>query len=122
MLNTDVDGLHGGFLTADENGQRLFAVTTSGLSIVQLANVPLGIGTLSPSSGPAAGGSAVAVRGGGFQSGITAMLGGKSASVSLTDMNTLVLTTPAVAAGPQQLVLTNPDGETVSLDDAFTAQ
>ncbi len=122
MLNTDVDGLHGGFLTTDENGRRLFAVTTSGLSIVQLANVPLGIGTLSPSSGSAAGGSVVAVRGSGFQSGITAMLGGKSASVSLTDMNTLVLTTPAVAAGPQQLVLTNPDGETVSLDDAFTAQ
>jgi hypothetical protein len=50
------------------------------------------------------------------------MLGGKSASVSLADMNTVVLTTPAVAAGPPQLVLTNPDGETVSLDEAFTAQ
>jgi DNA-binding beta-propeller fold protein YncE len=42
MLNTDVDGLHGGFLTTDENGQRLFALTTSGLSIVQLADVPPG--------------------------------------------------------------------------------
>jgi hypothetical protein len=55
MLNTDVDGLHGGFLTIDENGQRLFALTTNGLTIVQLANVPLGIGTLTPSSGSAAG-------------------------------------------------------------------
>lgn len=122
MLNTDVDALHGVFLTTDENGQRLFAVTTSGLTIVQLADVPLGIGTLSPSSGSASGGTLVSVRGSGFQSGITATLGGKSASLSLTDRNTLVLTTPTLPAGPQQLVLTNPDGETVSLDAAFTAQ
>jgi hypothetical protein len=53
MLNTDADGLHGGFLTTDENGQRLFALTTSGLTIVQLANVLLGIGTLNPSTGTA---------------------------------------------------------------------
>lgn len=117
-----MDGLHGAFLTIDENGQRLVALTTSGLSIVQLANVPLGVGTLSPSSGPTAGGTAVTVRGSGFQSGITATLGGKAASVSLTDMNTLILTTPALAAGPQQLVLTNPDGESVAMDSAFSAQ
>jgi len=34
----------------------------------------------------------------------------------------MILTTPAMSAGPQQLVLTNPDGETVSLDAAFSAQ
>jgi hypothetical protein len=122
MLNTDIDGMHGCFLTTDENGQRLFAITTNGLSIVQLANVPLGIGTLSPSSGPVAGGTAVTVRGSGFVSGITATLGGKSVSASLQDMNTLILTTPALASGSQQLVLTNPDGETVSLDAAFLSQ
>jgi hypothetical protein len=122
MLNTDIDGLHGGFLSTDENGQRLFALTTSGLSIVQLANVPLGIGTLSPSSGSVSGGSTVTVRGSGFQSGVTATLGGKAATVALTDMNTLILTTPALAAGPQQLVLTNPDGESVSLDAAYVTQ
>jgi hypothetical protein len=37
-------------------------------------------------------------------------------------MNTLVLTTPSVPAGAQQLVLTNPDGESVALDVAFIAQ
>ncbi len=122
MLNADVDGLHGGFLTTDENGQRLFALTTNGLTIVQLANVPLGIGTLTPSSGSATGGAIVNVRGSGFQSGITATVGGKSATVTLTDMNTLALTTPAMTPGPQQLVLTNSDGESVSLDAAFQAQ
>ncbi len=122
MLNTDVDGLHGCFLSIDENGQRLFALTTSGLTMVQLANVPLGIGTLSPSSGSVTGGSTVAIRGSGFQSGLKATLGGKSATVSLQDMNTLILTTPALAAGPHQLVLTNPSGEAASYDAAYVTQ
>jgi hypothetical protein len=122
MLNTDVDGLHGQFLTIDENGQRLFAITTNGLSIVQLSHVPLGIGTLNPASGSAVGGTTVTLRGSGFQSGITATLGGKSAAVAFTDMNTLTITTPQTTTGPQQLVLANPDGESVSLDAAFQAQ
>jgi len=37
-------------------------------------------------------------------------------------MNTVTLTTPAMSPGAQQLVLTNPDGEAVSLDAAFVAQ
>ena len=110
MLNTDVDGLHGGFLTTDENGQRLFALTTSGLTIVQLANVPLGIGTLSPATGPAAGGTSITLRGSGFQSGITATLAGNSATVTFKHISTLTLTTPQPPAAPQQLVLTNPAG------------
>jgi IPT/TIG domain len=122
MLNTDVDGLHGAFLTVDENGQRLFALTTSGLTVVKLAAVPLGIGSLSPANGPSAGGTSVTLTGSGFQSGTTAMLGGKSLTVVFKDMNTVTFTTPALASGAQQLVLTNPDGESVSLDAAFLAQ
>ena len=122
MLNTDVDGLHGSFLTVDENGQRLFALTTSGLTVIKLAAVPLGIGTLVPSNGPAAGGTLVTLAGSGFLTGTTATLGGKSLTVTLKDMNTLTFTTPALSPGPQQLVLTSPGGETVSLDAAFLAQ
>jgi hypothetical protein len=29
--------------------------------------------------------------------------------------------TPALSAGPKQIILTNPDGESVSLDAAFSA-
>jgi hypothetical protein len=122
MLNTDIDGLHGSFLTTDENGKRLFAITTSGFTVVQLASVPLGIGTLAPASGTSAGGVTVTIRGSGFESGMKAILGGKQASVTFKDMDTLTLVTPALAAGAQQLVLTNPDGETVSLDAAFETQ
>jgi hypothetical protein len=125
---TDVDGLHGSFLAVDENGRRLFAITSSdgtpqnaSVTILQLANVPLGIGTLSATTGPVAGGTTVTVRGSGFEAGTTATLGGKSAVVTFTDSNTLSLVTPALISGPSQLILTNPDGESVSLDAAFTS-
>jgi hypothetical protein len=72
MLNTDIDGLRGGFLTTDENGQGLLAMTTSGLSVIQLANVPVGIGTLSPASG----GTSITLRGSGFQTGTKLRLAG----------------------------------------------
>jgi hypothetical protein len=122
MLAADSDGLHAGFLTTDENGQRLFALTTSGLTVVQLASVPLGIGTISPANGAASGGTPVTIRGSGFQSGIRLTIGGKTATVTFKDMNTLTFSTPPLAPGPQQIVLTNPNAETYSLDAAFLAQ
>jgi DNA-binding beta-propeller fold protein YncE len=121
MLSTDIDGLHGGFLAVDENGQRIFALTTSGLTIVQLADVPLGIGSITPGSGPASGGTTITIRGSGFQGGIKVTIGGKAAAASLKDMNTLNVVAPSLSAGAHQIVLTNPDGESVSLDAAFAA-
>jgi IPT/TIG domain len=125
---TDVDGLHGSFLTTDENGQRLFAITSSdgtpqnaALTIVQLAAVPLGIGTIAPSTVAAAGGAALTIRGSGFQSATTLSIGGKPATVTFKDSNTLLVVTPVLSSGPQQITLTNPDGECVSLDAALFA-
>ena len=46
MLAANVDGLRGRLLAIDENGQRIFALTASGLTVVQLARVPLGLGTI----------------------------------------------------------------------------
>jgi len=125
---TDVDGFHGSFLATDENGQRLFAITSSdgtrqnaALTIVQLAAVPLGIGAITPSAVPAGGGATLTIRGSGFQSATALTINGKTASVTFKDSNTLVVVTPALTAGPQQITLTNPDGETVSLDAALIA-
>ena len=36
-------------------------------------------------------------------------------------MNTITAASPALPAGAQQIVLTNPSGETISLDAALTA-
>jgi hypothetical protein len=128
QLMTDVDGLHGSFLTVDENGQRLFAITSTdgtpqnaGLTVVKLAAVPLGIGTLTPATGPAAGGTTIKIRGSGFQNGATVSIGGKSAAMTFVDMNTLNVVTPAMTAGAQRVTITNPDGEGVTFDAAFTA-
>ncbi len=73
---TAADALHGSFLATDENGQRLFALTSqdgtaqnAGITVVTLANVPLGFGTLSPANGPAAGGTTLTIRGSGFAAG-----------------------------------------------------
>lgn len=114
-------GLQAQLIAVDETGQRIFALTVSGLSVVQLVNVPLGIGTLSPTSGPAAGGTVVTVRGSGFQSATTATLGGKSVTATFKDANTILLTTPSLPPGLQPLLLSNPDGETVALATAFIA-
>jgi len=42
--------------------------------------------------------------------------------VVLKDTNTPALRTSSTALGPQQLLLSDPDGEFVSLDAAFVAQ
>jgi hypothetical protein len=125
---TDVDGLHGSFLAIDENGQRLFAITSTdgsaqnaGITVVQLADVPLGIGTLTPATGAASGGTQITLRGSGFQSGTTVSIGGKTAAVTVKDMSTLLVTAPAVSAGALRVTVTNPNGESVSLDAAFVA-
>jgi len=44
-----------------------------------------------------------------------------SIAVTFKDLNTLTFTTPALSSGSQQLVLSNPNGESVSLDVAFVA-
>ena len=118
MLAADVDGLHGKFLTIDGNGQRLFAITASGLTVVQLASVPLGFGTISPASGLTTGATAT-IRGSGFQNGVTVTVSNSAAMVSFVDTNTLKITLPTVSSGPQTLTITNPSGESISIGAAF---
>jgi hypothetical protein len=119
-LSTDVDALHGSFLAIDENGQRIFALTTSGLTVVQLAIVPLSIGAISPTAVPAFGGTILTVRGSGFQSGAAITIGGKPAPATFKDMNTLTVVVPALTPGPQQIAITNPTGDSYTLDAALT--
>jgi hypothetical protein len=125
---TDVDALHGDVLTIDENGQRLFAITSldgspqnATLTVVQLASVPLALGRVSSPTISPAGGTTLTIRGSGFQAGIKVTIGGKPATATLVDMNTLIVVSPAVPTGPQQLTLTNANGETVTVDAVVIA-
>jgi hypothetical protein len=56
----------------------------------------------------------------GFETGITATIGGQSATVNLTDENTLTITVPTLSSGLKDLALTNPDGSTYLLQSAIS--
>ncbi len=103
----------------DPTGQHLYFVTANGLTVVTLDAVPLSIGHLTPSAGAA--GTQVTIRGTGFVQGTAAALNGTSSTVTLVDSSTIQLSVPpSLAAGAVSIVLTNPDGTSYSLDDAFT--
>jgi len=103
-----LDGLHDVFL-----------VTNQGLTVVDLGIAPISIGHLSPST--ASPGTSIQIRGSGFAAGITAQVGGQSATVTFTDENTLTLTMPSLPSGIYNLTLTNLDGSTYTLQSAIQA-
>jgi hypothetical protein len=108
-------------LAVSPPGDQIFLLTTAGLTIVELDVVPLGIGSVTPSSG--ATGTGVTVRGTGFVNGTTATVNGTSSVVSFVDSSTLRITIPAgLSSGSTKFILTNPDSSTFSLDAAFLVQ
>lgn len=106
----------------DEAGNRLFLITDSGLTVLQLEAAPLSIGYLNPAAGPASGGAAVTIRGSGFQSGAGVTIGGAAATTTFVDSSTLTVTVPAGTVGGARVSIQNPDGTTYSLDAGFVYQ
>lgn len=104
----------------DETGSKLFAISQSGITIAQLASVPLSIASVSPAS--ASPGSPITIRGSGFQSGAQVKLNEIQAQSSLVDANTFQVTVPTGLSGPTQITVVNPDGGQYSFDAAFTSQ
>jgi hypothetical protein len=124
MLKSERDALHGSFLAVDENGKRIFGLTQSGLSILELANAPISIGTVQPRTVPAGGGTVLTVRGSGFQGGANGTkvsINGTQIAPTFVDANTLRVTTVAMTVGTQRLTVTTPDGESATFDAAFVA-
>lgn len=107
-------------MAIDGYGQNIYLITNAGLTIAQLSNAPLAIGSLAPSFGPV--GTSVVIHGSGFQSGTSVTANGLVAATSFVDANTLKVTMPSVAPGPVQVILTNTSGESYTLDNAFIAQ
>jgi len=107
-------------MAIDPTGQNLFLLTNKGITIAKLDTVPLSIGGVTPSSGP--GSAQIQIRGSGFVEGTIASANGTAAPVTYVDADTLQVTLPPLAAGAVQINLTNPDGQTYSLDDAYTVQ
>ncbi len=104
-------------MAIDSDGQRIFLITGNGFTVVDLGNAPLSVGHFNQAS--ASPGNQITVRGSGFENGLTATLGGVAASLSFTDSETLTLTVPNINSGFEDLVLTNPDGTTYTLQNAI---
>ena len=107
-------------IAIDGFGQNVYLITNAGLTIVQLGNAPLAIGSIAPATGPA--GTTVTLNGSGFQIGTGVSVSGVSGTSTLVDANTLQVVIPPVSAGSVEIVVTNPSGESYSLDNGFSVQ
>jgi hypothetical protein len=106
----------------DEAGGRIFLITNKGLTVVPLPTPPLSIGYLVPATGLSAGGTAVTIRGSGFDPGATVSFGGTSVSATVVDKDTLQVVTPTGTVGGTNVSVQNPDGTSYSLDAGFVYQ
>jgi hypothetical protein len=107
-------------LAVDSGGRYIYLITNKSLSIVDLGQAPLSVGWLNPAK--ASPGSQITIRGSGFDSSTTATVGGQTATVSVTDPNTLTLTIPSLSPGPAGIVLTNSSGTQYSAPGLLTIQ
>ncbi|PYP89132.1 MAG: hypothetical protein DMF61_03970 [Blastocatellia bacterium AA13] len=77
--------------------------------------------SVSPNSGSASGGTAVTISGSNFVAGASVTFGGTAATgVTVVNGTTITATTPAHAAGAVTVTVTNSDGQSGSLTNAFT--
>ena len=79
------------------------------------------VASVTPSSGPEAGGTLITIGGSNFVAGATVDVGGAACvTVTVVDPNTITCTTPPGTPGPTSVVVTNPDLQSDSLDAAFS--
>ena len=109
-----------GSLAVDVTGSRMFLISSTGVTVAQLSQVPLSLAHATPSSASA--GATVTLRGSGFVSGSTVTVGTTQAAVTYVDGNTLQVTVPSVASGPYRITINNPSGQQYSLDYALTVE
>jgi IPT/TIG domain/Putative Ig domain len=99
-----------GFLVQakDSSGQ----TASSNFSVVIAPASAPTVGSVSPNSGSTAGGTSVTISGTNFQAGASVVFGGVAASSATVSSATRIqAVTPAHAAGPVDVVVRNPDGQ-----------
>jgi DNA-binding beta-propeller fold protein YncE len=106
-------------MAVDTHGGRVFVLSESGFIVVELAGVPLSIGSMQPERGPRTGGTSVTIRGSGFQPGAVVLLNSVRYTARVLNPNTLKLDTAPSAGGPARVTVINPDGERYALDAGF---
>lgn len=77
--------------------------------------------TIAATSGPAAGGTSVTITGTNFVAGASVTVGGSAlSSATVVNATTITGSTPAHSAGVGSVIVSNPDGQSASLINAFT--
>lgn len=81
----------------------------------------LTVKSVSPISGPSAGGTTVTISGDSFQSGVSVTFGGLAAtSVTLSSSSSIVAVTPEHSSGSTTITVTNSNGQSATLSSGFT--
>lgn len=94
--------------------------TTSAALTFTIAAAPPQPAAVAPAAGPDAGGTTVRISGAAFQPGATVTFGGVTATVRSVTGTAIVVTAPAHAMGPVNVVVTNPDGQHQTLPNGFS--
>ncbi len=98
----------------------LFLITSEGIAELSLSSLPVGVGSVMPSSGSTSGGLTVTVQGNGFDSSTQVQLDGSAIATTVIDNQTLTFVTPAHVAAGVELSVQNSTGQAYALQDAFT--
>ncbi len=80
----------------------------------------LAVTSISPNEGSPGGGTRVTISGFGFQPGSTVTFGGAGTNVTFVNSQYITATTPAMAAGPVDVVVINPGGQSSKLTGGYT--
>jgi hypothetical protein len=108
-------------MAIDETGLKLFLISNTGITIVQLSEAPLSIGSVSPAAG--VGGTQLTIRGSGFKSGTVAQFETLPVPTTFVDDETLQISVPSsLPPGAHRIVVINPNGQGYLYDDAFTVE
>jgi len=106
-------------MAIDETGTKLFVLTQSGITLVQLQALPLSIGSVTPAQ--ASVGSQITIRGSGFTTASTVKIGSASAISTFVDPSTLHVIVPSLSPGPARVTVSNL-AASYSLDASFAVQ
>lgn len=113
VAQTVLDGM-----VLDASGRRAFIVTASGITVVDLGDAPIGIGSTSPIGGVS--GTLVTVRGSGFKPNTQVQVDSIAATVNFVDEHTLQFVIPVgTHGGGVRLTASNADGQSTFLDAAI---
>jgi len=112
-MGTNVERINAGALAWDTAGLQIFALTDSGVTVVQLDSLPLAIGHITAS------GSTWTVSGTGFVQGTSLSVGGTTLSTTFVNSQTLKVAGAPNLSTAEGITLTNPNGHDYTIAAAF---